>query len=270
MSLIMVRPEQVEHPYYVEPLGVHIGSSQELCYVIYNNLLIVMNDFVNDRLIDFIRRELGRPLLADRLSAWKRSRENPAEMLAIILDDCNYYTTREVNAFRQRIESLRKMTQSEFWKETADNYYRLRQYGTAVRYYEKILDEWRNGSLTDEFTANVWNNVGACYAGIFWFEKAMGAYEMSYNFRKEMSTIKKLYLLTLLNPELVLKDRYRVLITEEKRLEWKAELRKAMEEAGECQKVKDVERLFDRDPIRRAEGAEKIISRWKREYRKML
>ena len=37
------------------------------------------------------------------------------------------------------------------------------------------------------------NNIQASYAGIFWFEKAMSAFDMSYNFQKNRETLKKIY-----------------------------------------------------------------------------
>ena len=55
MSLILCRQEPVRHPFYIERLGVHIASSQELCYVIYQNPLLALDGFVDDRLIEFIR-----------------------------------------------------------------------------------------------------------------------------------------------------------------------------------------------------------------------
>ena len=42
MSLILCRQEPVKIPLYIEDLGIHIYSSQELCYVIYNNPLLVL------------------------------------------------------------------------------------------------------------------------------------------------------------------------------------------------------------------------------------
>ena len=47
MSLILCRQEPVASPYFVEELGVHLYSSQELNYVIYHHPLLVMEDFVN-------------------------------------------------------------------------------------------------------------------------------------------------------------------------------------------------------------------------------
>ena len=238
--------------------------------MIYNNPLLAMDDFVNDHLIAFIRTELGLGFLAEKLAQWKRSRENPDEMLVIILEECYYYTDREISRFEQRLASFRKMSNMEFMKETADYYFTLRQYGTAVHYYEKILEDWRMKSLTDEFTASVWNNIGACYAGIFWFEKALSAYEMSYNFRKDMDTIRKIYQLTLLNPELTLRERYRALISGDLMAEWKKQLYDARESEAAQKKIAEIEDLFEKDPIRRREGAQDLVSAWKKEYRKML
>ena len=39
MSLILCRQEPVKHPYYIDVLGIHIHSSQELCYIVYLSLI---------------------------------------------------------------------------------------------------------------------------------------------------------------------------------------------------------------------------------------
>ena len=66
MSLILCRHEPVKHPYYIDVLGIHIHSSQELCYVIYNHPILVMDDFIDELLIEFIRRDLDMDYLAGR------------------------------------------------------------------------------------------------------------------------------------------------------------------------------------------------------------
>ena len=73
MSLILCRHEPVRHPYYIERLGIHIASSQELCYVIYNNPLLAMEGLINDNLITFIRTELDMAFLAGKLDAARRA-----------------------------------------------------------------------------------------------------------------------------------------------------------------------------------------------------
>lgn len=270
MSLILCRPERVEHPYYIEALGVHAASSQELVYLIYHHPLLVMNDFLNDSLIRFVGEELGQEAMAARLSAWKRSGEGPDEMLVKLLEICDYYTPQEINRYRQRLMAYRKMSSAEFTKATGDYYFNLRQYQTAVYYYQKILEDWRVRSMTDEFTAKVWNNVGASYAGIFWFEKALDAYEMSYNFDKNLDTLKRIYQLTLLNPELRLKERYKALLTTERRTAWRDELTGALRGGAGEEERNQLEDIFSRDSIKKTKEAGELLSSWKKEYRRML
>lgn len=270
MSLILCRQEPCRHPYYIDRLGIHISSSPELCYVLYNNPLLAMGGLIDDNLIEFIKEELALPFLAGKLDKWKKSGEEPDEMIFIILQDCYYYTAKEINRLRQIINAYRRMSPPDFMKETADYYFKLKQYGTAINYYEKILDGWRLKALNDDFTAKVWNNIGACYAGIFWFGKAMTAYDMSYNFQKSQDTLKRIYILTLLSPSLPLKERYHSLITGELKQQWQQELEAKKQAAKETAAVKELQQLFEKDSIKRLAGSGGVLNGWKQEYRKMI
>lgn len=142
MSLILCRQEPVRHPFYIERLGVHIASSQELCYVIYQNPLLVLDGFVDDRLIEFIRSELGLSFLAGKLEAWQRSGESQDELPIVILQECCYYTAKEIAAYRQKLAAFRKMNAAEFRKETADYYFRR---GSLGRRSITTTGFWRTG-----------------------------------------------------------------------------------------------------------------------------
>ena len=124
--------------------------------------------------------------------------------------------------------------------------------------------------MTDEFTAKIWNNIGAAYAGIFWFEKAFTAYEMAYNFDKSPEMLKHLYQLALIDPKLELKERHAAAMTPEQKEIWKRELDEANRTAEKCGNVRMVETMFDRNPVRRMESAGELLNGWKQEYRKML
>lgn len=95
MSLILCRQEPVKIPLYIEDLGIHIYSSQELCYVIYNNPLLVLEDFIDSRLTEFLRSELRMPFLAEKIEKWMESRGATEEILYLILQECNYYSPKE-------------------------------------------------------------------------------------------------------------------------------------------------------------------------------
>ena len=270
MSLILCRQEEVKNPLYIEALGIHIWSSQELCYVIYNYPLLAMDHLLDDSLTEFIEKELQMTVLSVKIQNGLRNGEDKDELIFMILEECRYYDTKEIMAFRQKIATYRGMGPFEFAKVTADYYYSLRQYGTALSCYEKLLDDRRNTAADDEFLGRVWNNIGACYAGLFWFDKAMQAYEMSWIYRKDQDTVRRMYYLTLMDPKLKVKERFGGVLLEEKKDEWKEAFDETVSRAGKSEGVRRVEEMFNQDEKSRRQASGELLSRWKSGYRTMI
>ena len=107
MSLLLCRQEHVKRPYFMEAMGVHLYSSQELSYVIYNHPLLVLEGFVDERLLTFLREELNQGFLALKLERWMKNGDNPDEALLIIQQECDYYSMSEVGRFRQMTASIK-------------------------------------------------------------------------------------------------------------------------------------------------------------------
>ena len=101
MSLILCRHEPVKHPYYIDVLGIHIHSSQELCYVIYNHPILVMDDFIDELLIEFIRRNLDMDYLAGRMEKLLETGSRHEDVLFLFLSECDYYNDKEYRNIRQ-------------------------------------------------------------------------------------------------------------------------------------------------------------------------
>lgn len=271
MSLILCRQEQVKHPFFIDKLGIHIYSSEELCYVIVNHPFVAMDNFVDEELIAFIRNELGQGFLAGKLENMIAARTPVDDMLVTILQENDYYSSKEIHKFSQSLSSYRRMNRAELTKVMGDYYFHQKKYGTAIQYYERILNEWRLKSISNGFTAAVWNNIAASYAGIFWFDKAMEAYEMAYTFDKSKDVIRKMYQLTLFNPDLKVKDRFNTYITSDDRANWKKEFDSVMADGDDMRIVKsELDSIFEKDPIRRLEAAGKKVTSLKLEYRKMI
>ncbi|MEY8336881.1 tetratricopeptide repeat protein [Lachnospiraceae bacterium 62-35] len=270
MSLMLCRQEHVEQPFFMDVLGLHIYTSQELCYVIYHHPLLVLEDFVDSHLMDFIRNELDMPYLASRLEKWKKSNENQDELLIIILQECFYYRPSEVNDFRQHIINLRKKHPADYNKAKADYFFEMKQYGRAIPIYEKSLEFPKDHFVGDEFLGKIWCNMGSCYARMFQAEKALKAFEKAYFYLKDESIIQKMYYMTVLNPRVRLKEKYQTLMEEEKKREWDGELEQAREKAGASKEIKELDRLFEKDLVKRTNGAAEMIRQWKREYRNMI
>jgi len=269
MSVILCRKEQVSHPYYIETLGVNIYTSQELCYAIYHHPLLAMDGFVDSGLVDFIRDELKMGFAALKMERWLKSGENSDELIFIFLQESNYYTTMEINKLRQKISILRKLPKIEYEKRKTDYLFSFKQYGKAIAGYEKILENASLFKTDDQFTGRIWNNLGACYARVFQFDKAMEAYEQAYGKLKDARILEKMYHLTTLDSGLELKERYQAAISDELLELWDDNLAKAQEAAGNSKEQEKLAAMFAKDPIKRMEGAAALLETWKQEYRGM-
>lgn len=269
MSVILCRKEQVSHPYYIETLGVNIYTSQELCYAIYHHPLLALDGFVGPGLVDFVRDELKMGFAALKMERWLKSGENQDELIFILLQESNYYTTAEINKLRQKISIFRKLPKLEYEKRRADYLFGFKQYGKAMTGYEKILEQAALVKTDEQFVGRIWNNLGACYARVFQFQKAMDAFEKAYGALKDGKILEKMYHLTVLEPELELKERYQSAVTEELQRLWDEKLLEVQKEAEVSKEQEMLAAMFAKDPIRRMEGAKKLVETWKQEYRGM-
>lgn len=270
MSLILCRKEPVTKPYWIEALGIHIWSSQELCYVIFHNPLLVLDDFVGESLIDFIREQLDMPFLAGKLEKWAAAGEHTDDMLLIILQECFYYQSPEINQFRSQLMLYRKMHPAELGKLKGDYLFGLKQYGKAIEIYEKLLQLPRDQIVDERYLGTIWNNLGASYGRMFQLSQAWKALEMAYGYTRDQAVLKSLYHLTKIDDRFVLSERYRTLATEELRQEWDQELEAARDQAARSEDLKELEELFRKDPIRRMEGASRLVYGWRQEYRRII
>ncbi|MCI8453757.1 MAG: hypothetical protein HFE84_03975 [Lachnospiraceae bacterium] len=223
MSLLLCRQEPVENPFYIEELGLYLYSSQELSYVIGNHPLLVMEGFVDDRLILFLRSELRMPFLAERLEKWIKGRGPSDELLFQILADCAYYSPQEQTKFRQQVTAFRKLAAHEYEKKRADYFYSLGLYGKAASMYERILETTREKGLSGDFKGKIWNNIAACYTKLFCFQKAMHAYDCAWNEDEKTEYVKRMYFLTRMQPGIAVKERYLEQMPDAAKAEWEPE-----------------------------------------------
>ena len=161
------------------------------------------------------------------------------------------------------------LSEEEYEKRRADYFYGLDLFGKAVTIYEQILDG-AGRHLSGDFRGKVWNNIAACYAKLFCYQKAMHAYENAWNAKPEAEYVKRMYFLTILNPELSLKDKFREMIGEDDKEVWNKDVEEAREESEKAPETLKLAAVFEEDPAGRIAAAGDILNQWKMEYRRML
>ncbi|MDO4327215.1 MAG: tetratricopeptide repeat protein [bacterium] len=270
MSLILCRHEPVRQPLYIDALGICLYSSQELCYVIVNHPFLVMDDFFRAPVVEFIRRDLDLPYLAARVE--KAVGEGSSDdALIFVLQECGYYTQEEISAFAQKLTALRKLPLARYLKEKADYYFQNGHYGTAISLYERALAMPKEALPGDWFTGTVWNNLAAAYTNMFYFEKAMQAYERACDKTGDENVLKRMYFLKKLQPGLVMRERYRAAVTKENQERWDREYRQAFTDVLESDEIEKIDDMFEAaEPKKRIEQAAEQVACWKKEYRKMV
>lgn len=270
MSLLLCRQAEVRHPYFMESLGIHLYSFQELSYVIYHHPLLVMDGFVEENLFVFLRDELNQGFLALKLERWLKSSENPDETLTLILQECGYCTSAEIMKFRQQIDAFRKKHPAELAKLKADEIFGLRQYGRAAELYQELLEYPSDSYVNDSFRGRIWNNLASCYARMYHLEQAFDAYEKAYLRLSEERILEELYQLTKIDSRLKLGERLNNLMTDELRASCDEKRRLAEENAAKSEQVGELELLFRQEAAKRQEGEKELLRKWKQEYRSMV
>lgn len=170
--------------YYVEATGVHLYSVEELAYYLYENLYLIDDEMLGERLCVWLENQLGMGELAQRLRNETGAEGRLYHRIMVILKAADYYSEEELKALSEKIKEISGMQAQERMKYKADELMHNENYWAAVMEYEKILSIRQNSKLPTEFYAKVWNNLAGCYARLFLFDKAAGCFETAYEFEK--------------------------------------------------------------------------------------
>ncbi len=270
MSLLLCRQEHVRHPYFIENLGIHLYSSQELSYVITHYPLLVRDGFLGESLFAFLREELDLGFLALKLDRWLKSGESAEDVLILLLQEIGYCTNAELNQFKQKMEEFRKKHPAEMKKMKADEMFSMRQYGHAVELYEELLDLPSDHCVNDGFRGKIWNNLGSCYARMFLLEKAFDAFEKAYVRTSRTEILEQIYYLSRIDSRLKPGERLLALMTEECKQQWDDKMLTARANAARSDSLHDLEILFEKEPAVRLKEEAELLSKWKQEYRGMV
>lgn len=265
--LILCRNQKAEHPYYVEELGLNLYSGEELSYYIYHNLMLIGDDFLDERLFRFIGQELGMTELETKLRRWS-AQASQAELLLVILQDIHYYSNEELLTFKNELTRIAKAGPAEIMKEKADFLMKLHQYYGAIRLYDRIFSLKSDELMSAAFRGTVWFNKGSALAGIFSFDQAVDCYEKSYELLQRDEALRKIYEIHLLDGLARYPAELMNGISEGTLSGWKEEFEQLKNQSREEGRAQEAAAWKDRDSLRRAAGYAELVQAWKAEYRR--
>ncbi len=171
-------------PYLVEATGIYLFSIEELAYYLYENIYLVDDCFVEEKLYSWIENELEMPNLAEKLRMGRNTGNHVYNQVMTILQVADYHSKEELFKVSEKIASISGLQTQERMKYKADDLMQNENYWAAITEYERVLSIRQNSRLSVGFYAKVWNNLGGCYARLFLFEKSAECYDNAYQFQK--------------------------------------------------------------------------------------
>ena len=172
--------ELAKTPYYAEATGIHLYSIEELAYYLYENIYLIDERMIDEKLYSWIEMELGLWKLAERLRNGRGSGNHIYNQVMVILQASEYYSERELGELSEKIKTISGMQAQERMKYKADDLMQNENYWAAIAEYERILGIRQSSRLSVEFYAKVWNNLAGCYARLFLFQEAIHCYDKAY------------------------------------------------------------------------------------------
>ena len=181
-------------PYFVEATGVHLFSIEELAYYLNENIYLIDDRIVNEKLYSWIEWELELPQLAEKLRMGQTKENHVYNQVMTILQASEYYSEEELCELSEKIKSISGLQAQERMKFKADELMQNDNYWAAITEYEKILSIRQSSRLSVDFYAKVWNNLAGCYTRVYLFGKAASCFENAYQFQKIAEYRERAYL----------------------------------------------------------------------------
>ena len=270
MGLILCSEIEAKKPYYIEELSVNIYSIEELCYVIYEHPLLVLDNFISQGLIEFIKVDLGMSILGAQLEKMSQERHAEDVMLIYILEFTEIYKTSEINRYKSELNNFRKLKKADFLKEKADYMFKLRRYGRAIRYYKAVIKISDEKNVKDKLLAKTYHNVASAFANLFMFDKAYEYYVQAYNILGDKHILKRLYLLSYLDKRDELKLEYIESMGSDIMQYWDEEFNQTVRKVKQAIDKEEIDNIFKKDPIKLRKLLIEEISKFKVDYRNMI
>lgn len=97
---------RAQHPFYIESIGIHIWSIEELCYYMKENVYLLDETILNEKLCAWLSEELGLKKLARVLLNAMEAGGPAMDFVMPIFQECGYLTRTELSYFREQLQQV--------------------------------------------------------------------------------------------------------------------------------------------------------------------
>ena len=188
-KIIVCNTKTAQNPYTFLNTKVSVYSYEELCYYLYNNMVLVGEEDVTARLSAWIRRELDLTELADKIDTLLDKHAFVQDIMVEILVYGGYYSSEEVRQFMAECQKLRTLKSYEVEKLRADGYLRYKHSIKAGAIYDEVICYLEKEKQEDEFLGNVYHNKAVALAGNLQLDEAKSYFIKAYSLNKNEESL---------------------------------------------------------------------------------
>lgn len=181
-------------PYFFDKVMVNLYSVEELCYCLMQDAYIIDQDIMSEKLVDWLKNECGLTELAASLTTVIRQKGSASAFVELILEYCSFYEQERINEVLEVIKDNANLSQYEKSKAKADYFLDHKKYQVAIAKYLELVEQIPDSEK--KVLAAIYFNLGNCYAGLFQFKMAAGAYRQSFQLNNDEDAIMR-YLLSI-------------------------------------------------------------------------
>ena len=106
MSYDLCLLPQAKKPYYIENIRTNIYSLEELCFYLYNNACLIDETLMNERLLDWLRDELGLKKLYRQLYEQLEKKDGAGFFILPIFREAGYLTNTQMREYQEELAKL--------------------------------------------------------------------------------------------------------------------------------------------------------------------
>lgn len=187
---ILCQVRRAKIPYFIENISLNIYSIEELCYYLYNNLYLIDQTVINERLCVWLREELDLPALAAKLRPHLGKFACAEDILYPIFKEINYLSYEELKALNVKLQELNAEAPAVREKRKADALMEHGMYVHAVKVYQKILKREHLEKIREGLTEDIYHNLGCAFCYLFQMDKAVNCFRKAYSLGQSQKALE--------------------------------------------------------------------------------
>lgn len=188
-GIIICKTKTADNPYTFLNTKMSVYTYEELCYYIFNNMVLVGKDDLTDRLTAWLRDEIEMYDLADKVDALNQKNAYIQDVMVEILTFGEFYGTEDIKEFLGECKRIRTLKPYELDKRRADSYMMYKHYIKADAIYDEIIEYKESHDEYDEFLGNIYHNKGVALAGNLQLEEAKECFIRAFSLNKNNESL---------------------------------------------------------------------------------